>query len=363
MYKKAWFKIHLYLGLSAGLVLFIIGLSGSILSFQTEILNVVNKNSYVVEVANIQKLSMEELLTSFKKQFPKSKINGITFSKAQNSSVIINVAGEEGRAARKGINYYINPYTAELLPMIKGQDFFKFIENIHRRLAMGKIGQQIVGASTLMLLILMFSGVYIYWKKLKQSFVKSMTFSFKSKKRPFLASLHSSIGMWVIPIYLVSSITGLYWSYDWFNKGLYNIAGVEKPVRMKRGMNKNKDKQETSFKEIQQIINPFQHNVVEYENANLRFNSRKGIYTITYLDSDSIHDRARNSIKIDTKNERVLDQKIFSDQPLKEKLLKSNYALHTGDYFGIIGKIVMFIGACCMVLFFVTGVLMYMKRK
>ena len=81
------------------------------------------------------------------------------------------------------------------------------------------------------------------------------------------------------------------------------------------------------------------------------------------MDQKSIHDRARNSIKIDTKNEKVLDQKIFSDQPLKEKLLKSNYALHTGGYFGIFGKIVMFIGACCMVLFFVTGILMYMKRK
>jgi len=228
-------------------------------------------------------------------------------------------------------------------------------------LAFGDVGQQIVGASTLMLFVLMFSGVFIYFKKLKKSLKKSLSFSFKSKGRPFLASMHSAIGMWVIPIYFVSSITGLYWSYNWFNEGLYNLAGVEKPVRMKRGMNKNLPI--ASSNEIQNIVNVFNENVSDYNNANLRFTAPKGIYTISYLDEDSIHDRAKNSIKIDAKSSQIVEHTYFSDQPLLEKLLKSNYSLHTGDYFGIIGKIVMFLGSLAMVLFFVTGTMMYYKRK
>jgi len=359
MYKKTWFKIHLILGLTAGLILFIIGLSGAILSFEKEILNVVNKKSYIVKVADTPKLTVTELMSSFKQKFPDSKINAVTFSKADNSSVTINIAVKgKGKAARKGKNYYLNPYTSEILPDIKGKGFFKFVENIHRRLAMGKVGQQIVGASTLMLFVLMFSGVYIYFKKLKKSLKKSLTFSFKSKGRSFLASMHS---VWVIPIYLVSSITGLYWSYNWFNEGLYNLAGIEKPVRMKRGMNKNPPI--ASSNEIQNIVNVFNENVADYNNANLRFTAQKGIYTISYLDEDSIHDRARNTVKIDKKTSSIVEQTYFSDQPLVEKLLKSNYSLHTGDYFGIVGKVVMFLGSLAMVLFFVTGVMMYLKRK
>lgn len=362
MYKKTWFKIHLVLGLTAGLVLFIIGLSGAILSFEKEILNVVNKQSYVVKVAETPKLTVTELMSSFQKRFPDSKINAVTFSKEQNSSVIINIAVKgKGKAARKGKNYYLNPYSAELLPDVKGKGFFKFIENIHRRLAMGEVGQQIVGASTLMLFVLMFSGVYIYWKKLKKSLKKSLSFSFKSKGRSFLASMHSAIGIWVIPIYFVSSITGLYWSYNWFNEGLYNLAGVEKPVKSKRGINQNQ--QETSLNEIQNIINIFNATVSEYNNANLRLTPQNGVYTVSYLDDKSIHDRARNSIKIDTKSNQIVEHTNFSDQPLLEKLLKSNYSLHTGDYFGIVGKIVMFLGSLAMVLFFVTGTMMYYKRK
>jgi len=363
MYKKVWFKIHLYLGLTAGLVLFVIGLTGAILSFQTEILNLVNKKSLTVEVPNTPRLTVTQILASFQEDFPKSKINGITFSKAENSSVVINVAGGKGRAARRGINYYVNPYTAEVLPDFKGMAFFKFVENIHRRLAMGDVGTQIVGASTLMLFVLIFSGVYIYWKKIKKSFFKSLTFSFSSKGRPFLASLHSSLGMWVIPIYFVSSITGLYWSYSWFNQGLYSIAGVEKPVRMKRGGNQGKNAKVATQDQIQNVVDIFNQNVKEYENANFRFNGAKGVYTINYLDESSQHDRARNTIKINEKKASVVEDIKFADQPLMEKLLKSNYALHTGDYFGITGKIVMFIGALCMMLFFITGIMMYLKRR
>lgn len=366
MYKKNWFKIHLILGVTAGVILLIIGLTGSILSFEKEILNVINKKSYIVEVPQANRLTTSQLLTQFKEKFPKAKINGITFSQAKDSSVIINIAGGKGRAARRGINYYVNPYTSEILPSIQGHGFFKFIENIHRRLAMGEVGKQIVGASTLCLFLLMFSGVYLYWKKMKKSFFKSFTFSFDSKGRGFLASMHSSLGLWVIPMYLVVSITGLYWSYSWFNAGLYKIAGVEKPQRMKRDANTqrgDKNQKRVSYNEIENVVTLFNQNVPEYEKANLKFNSKKGIYTINYIDESSPHERARNTMSLDINSNKVVSDEKFNTQPLNVQLMKSIYALHTGEYFGLAGKIIMFISSLLMVLFTVTGVMMYLKRK
>ena len=150
MHKKLLFKIHLILGLTAGVILLIIGLTGAILSFQTEIINSINKDSYIVEVQDSQRLSTKELLEKFQEKLPSSKINALTFYEDEKSSFVINIAGE-GKAARKGVNYYINPYTAELLPNVKGEGFFKFIEDIHRRLTFGDIGKQIVAFSVVSL--------------------------------------------------------------------------------------------------------------------------------------------------------------------------------------------------------------------
>ena len=150
MHKKLLFKIHLILGLIAGVILLIIGLTGAILSFQTEIINSINKDSYIVEVQDSQRLSTKELLEKFQEKLPSSKINALTFYEDEKSSFVINIAGE-GKAARKGVNFYINPYTADLLPNVKGEVFFTFIEDIHSRLTFGDIGKQIVAFSVVSL--------------------------------------------------------------------------------------------------------------------------------------------------------------------------------------------------------------------
>lgn len=366
MHKKLLFKIHLILGLTAGVVLLIIGLTGAILSFETEILNSINKNSYVVEAKNSTKLSTKDLLEKFQEKLPNSKINALTFYQDEESSFVINVAGE-GKEARKGVNYYINPYTAEILPNIKGEGFFKFVENIHRRLALGDVGKQIVAISVVSLLLLMISGIYIYWPRIKHAFLSSLTFKFKHKGRAFLSTMHSALGLWVIPFYLLSSLTGLTWSYEWYNNSLYSIAGVQKEKRMppsdqRNDMNKGANIQ-VSYENIQRAVELFDKNVDSYEKSNIRFNSDKGVYTLNYLSKNSSHDRALNKIELNIETNEVLKHEKFEDKPLKEQLLKSILALHTGEYFGIIGKIAMFITSSLMALFTITGFMMYIQRK
>jgi sulfite reductase (NADPH) flavoprotein alpha-component len=358
MHKKLLFKIHLILGLTAGVVLLIIGLTGAILSFQTEIINSINKDSYIVEVQESKRLSAKELLEKFQEKLPSSKINSFTFSQDEKSSFVINVA-EEGKAARKGVNYYINPYTAELLPNVKGEGFFKFVENIHRRLAIGDVGKQIVAISVVSLLLLMISGIYIYWGRIKNAFFSSFTFKFKHKGRAFLSTMHSALGLWVIPFYLLTSLTGLSWSYEWFNNSLHSIAGVKAEKRMPP----KKQEIPESFDNIQKAVELFNKNVNSYEKSNIRFNSDNSVYTFNYLSKNPLHDRAMNKIELNIETNEVLKHEIFDDKPLNEKLMKSILALHTGEFFGIIGKIFMFITSSLMALFTITGFMMYIQRK
>ena len=46
-----------------------------------------------------------------------------------------------------------------------------------------------------------------------------------------------------------------------------------------------------------------------------------------------------------------------------EQLLKSILYLHTGEYFGFIGKVGMFIASALMALFTITGFMLYVNRK
>lgn len=369
MYKNIWFKLHLILGLSAGFILLIVGFTGAMLSFEKEILNAINQDTYKVAVQEQGKLSTKELLEKFQEQKPQSKINSITISSLSDSSNMINVAGE-GQNARKGITYYVNPYTAEILPEVSGQKFFKTIENIHRRLLLDDFGKQVVGISVISLLILMFSGIYIYYPRLKKAFLSSLALNFQSKGRFFIANLHSVIGMWVIPFYLVASLTGLYWSYEWFGNSLHQITGVEKTKKSQGEMKSKEQKNEgsqniekVSYEDISLAVDTF-NTLVEnkYATATLRFPQKGTVYSFSYLPLDTSYAKARNSIEFDLKTKEISKHEKFEDKTLTQQLMGSIFALHTGEYFGIIGQIGMFLASLMMPLFTITGLMLYVKR-
>ena len=363
MHKTIWFKIHMILGLTAGFVLLVVGVTGAILSFEKEITKFINKDSYEVFVPNEAKLSTKELLEKLQEKLPEAKINSLSFSSDVNSSVIINVAGKgEGKESKRGKSYYINPYTAEILPEIKGKAFFSLILDLHRRLMLGEVGKQVVAISTISLIILSLSGLYIYWGRVRRAFFRSLTFSFKHHGRAFLSTMHSSIGMWVLPFYLLASLTGLYWSYDWYNATLYKIAGVEKPQR-NMPLQMQKGSTEPNFDDYQKAVELF--NVLiqkEYSDANIRFPQKGSVYSFSYLDVDSAHYRVRNTLELDITSNQIIKHERYEDKPLNQKLMSSILPLHTGEYFGIIGQIGMFLASFFMLLFTVTGVMLYLKR-
>ena len=359
MYKNIWFKLHLILGLSAGFILLIVGFTGAMLSFEKEILSAINQDTYKVSVLEQGKLSIKELLEKFQEQKPQSKINGISISSFEDDSVSINVAGE-GQNARKGVTYYVNPYTAEILPELKGVSFFKSVENIHRRLLLDDFGKQVVALCVVSLLVLIFSGIYIYFPRLKKSFLQSLKLNFQSKGRFFLANLHSAIGMWVIPFYLVFCLTGLYWSYDFVSNGLHTITGVEKP---KKPQMQGSQGEKISFDDISLAVDTFK-NLVEnkYSSATLRFPQKGSVYSFDYLAVDVPHERAKNKIEFDIKTNQVSKHEKYEDKTLTQKLMGSILPLHTGEYFGVLGQTLMFLASLMMPLFAITGLMLYVKR-
>ncbi|MBP9491246.1 MAG: PepSY domain-containing protein [Aliarcobacter sp.] len=390
MHKTIWFKIHWFLGITAGIILLVVGITGAIMSFEKEILRAINQDSYYVSVPTEQKkLSTKELLEKFQTSNPNVKINSISFSSDEKSSTVITIAGE-AENARRGISKYVNPYTAEVLPDLVGKDFFGFILRLHRWLAfpqeMREVGKQTVAISTVSLIVLIISALVIYWGRIKHAFFKSFTFKFKHHGRAFLSTMHSAIGMWVIPFYLLACLTGLFWSYEWYNNALYKIAGVEKPQRnqqqpqaqnsqkpdgekaqgqaQREGIEQQREAKKTNnFDSHQKAIEMFNIFVQrDYSTVTLRFPQKGTVYSFNYLDTNPAHYRATNTLELDVNSWQLLKHERYNDLPLNEQLMKSILPLHTGEYFGLIGQIAMFLASSLMALFTITGFMLYINR-
>ncbi|MCP8463805.1 sulfite reductase flavoprotein subunit alpha [Pseudomonas sp. ZM23] len=365
--KKVWFQLHWVFGISAGLVLALMGLTGAMLSFQDEILRAANPASLTVEKRAGGTLPMGELIRRVEGAEPGKKV----------AFVWVKVDGDEaGRifytpkpGQRRGEARYVDPYTAQLLPAPRGEGLFNFIMQLHRFLAAGEAGKQVTAACTLILLYLCLSGLYLRWPRKALNWRAWLAFDWRKKGRAFNWDLHAVAGTWCLAFYLLAALTGLYWSYDWYRGGLFKLlddtpAGQHKGLRGggKRGPAPEGPPPVLDADAVWATIQ--QTGGASMTAYNLRMPPVKGQpATVFYLLDDAAHDRAFNEMTIDPVSGELLGDKRYNDSSFGKQLLTSVYALHVGSYFGLTGRILMMLASLSMPLFFVTGWLLYLDRR
>ena len=396
MFKKTLFQLHWFLGISAGLILSIMGVTGAIYSYEQPIQKWLYQDSYIVEVQQQPKMTPAEIYQHFQQSDQSIKINSITVEHDPAASSSINIVKE---GARRGFTMMINPYTAEVLPDVKSREFFQFIQQLHRNLTVGPVGKQITGACTLILIFFVLSGLYLRWPKkhkLKQwLFVKPQL-----KGRNFLWDLHAVVGTWVIIFYLILAMTGLYWSYDWWRNGMFKVLGVERPQpemqanaspRPPAGEGQGGEKRQAPNAEshgsaseskdgelkkkglkpeqIQYALNQTWtgfNSQIGREYSSLTLNLPKkpnGTVELTFVDAIAQHERARNKATYNYQTAKIEKLELYEDKKLNEKIMSSMLPVHRGSFFGPVYQFFAMISALMMPLFFVTGWMLYLKRR
>ncbi|ENW82834.1 hypothetical protein F909_01110 [Acinetobacter sp. ANC 3929] len=366
MLKKVFFQIHWFLGITAGLILSLMGVTGAIYSYEPQILKWINQDSYVVEVAQTPKLTPAELYQHFNQQQPEIEINSITIASDPTESSTINIKKE---GARRGYNMMVNPYTAAVLPEVKGRDTLQFIQRLHRNLTAGEFGAQITGASTLMLIFFVLSGIYLRFPK-KHSLKQWFFIKPKLKGRNFIWDLHAVVGTWVVVFYLLFACTGLYWSYDWWRAGMFKVMGVEQPQRNQQNNDRGKDKQPALEKtQVNTILTQTWTGVNaqigrEYSSLTLNIPKRDDAKVeISFVDLIPQHERARNQAIYNYQDNKFEKFELYETKKLNEKIMSSMLPVHRGSFFGSTYQFIAMLASLAMPLFFITGWMLYLKRR
>ena len=393
MLKKVFFQIHWFLGISAGLILALMGVTGAIYSYDQQILKLINQDSYVVQVQNTPKLTPAQLYQHFEQRQPDLKINSITIAKDATASSTVNIQKE---GERRGYNMMVNPYTAEVLPEIKGRGFFQFVQQLHRNLTFGPVGKQITAACTLILIFFVLSGLYLRWPK-RHTWRQWLFVKPKLKGRNFIWDLHAVIGTWVVVFYLLMACTGLYWSYDWWRDGMFKLMGVERPQpqmqagprnaqgqatnrmqgqpqqghagREHRGEGRDESREQLSSAQIYDALNKtwtgFNTQLGrDYSSITLNL-PKKADQTIelSFIDATPQHERARNSAVYHYGTGKIEKLELYEDKKLNEKIMSSMLPVHRGSFFGPVYHFFAMLASLAMPLFFVTGWMLYLKRR
>lgn len=366
-FKKGIGKIHLWLGLSSGIIVFIIAITGCLYAFQAEIQNITEEYRFVQE-QNEAFLPPSKIIAIAKKELPNKALHAIKYNEKNNSVEAIFYHYEPTYY----YTTYINPYNGKVLKTKNNeQGFFPFILDGHFYLWLpNEIGQVVVASSTLIFLAMIISGLILWYPRNKNAVKQRFWFRWKKgqkwKRKNY--DLHNITGFYICLFALIFAITGLVWGFQWFAYSYYKIAGGEKSLIYEDPVSKRNEK--VSYP----IVNPLDKVWIQMQKE---YPTAKSIEVHPpETDSSSIAANAN----LDKGTYWQIDYRYFNQYNLKEmpvshlwgrskddkiadNLAKMNYDIHTGAILGLPGKIFAFLISLLIASLPVTGFYIWWGRN
>ena len=229
--RNIFFWAHLVSGLTAGLVIALLALSGLALSFEPQIVDLAERDGRRIPAAaaDAEKASIEELMKFIREENPEARPAGFTIYSDPQAAIVI--------PAGRGLTYYADPNTTGIKEAgsAKLRGFFNFTLSFHRYLALpggtGGVGGQIIGVATSIFLALSITGLVIWWpKKWNWRSMKPSVWFVGAKGKLRDWNWHNVIGLWTTPLLIIICVTGLMMSYRWVGNLAYVLTGTPVPV-------------------------------------------------------------------------------------------------------------------------------------
>ncbi|WP_027565767.1 PepSY domain-containing protein [Bradyrhizobium sp. URHA0013] len=366
--KAALHQVHSIAGLVLALLLAVIALSGAIMSFEDEIVD--HRNAGIMQVAPRQSpaLMPDELVARLTAAQDVGKVSAVTLASDPSAAVHVRFARDE-RGARPS-SLYVDPYDARVLGAPRGEEFFATVRKLHRWLlipgdAKGW-GRQITGVAALGLIVMLISGLVLRWPRRAGSAKMWLKPNLALSGRGLHRSLHAVIGTWVLPVYLVMTLTGLWYSFDWYKDGAVWLLS-----RPQAASAKMQPKMPAGASETAQPIGfdrawgAFLHEEgSRFSKALLTLPAGPGtVIRIRSWGKDSTLDTTRDEFRVDAVTGQFVSAERYADKVFGEKIIANVLDIHRGAILGWPGKLAFMIAAALMPLFVVTGILLYLSRR
>ncbi len=236
--KKNIGKIHLWLGFIAGLVVLISLLAATIFVWEKELNEWYHHDKIFVKNVCKTRLPFNTLLENARKV---SYDHSITFVNINSDPSKAFVFGNFKARAKKGVTWastiddyskiYVDQYTGKVLGRIDLRyDWIFCMRMLHQCLLLNyDFGHYIVGGATLVILIMVITGIILWWPRNKAALKQRVWLRWKktTKWRRKNYDLHNVGGIYSFLFIIFFALTGLIWTFDWWEDSIYRMLGTD----------------------------------------------------------------------------------------------------------------------------------------
>ncbi|HLV46174.1 MAG TPA: PepSY-associated TM helix domain-containing protein [Flavobacterium sp.] len=378
-FRKLMNDLHLWLGVSSSLILFIVCFTGTVYVFKPEIEEFLEPEKY--QVANVldQKISLDELAKNTAKE-TQGEINRITFTTDETRTYEINV--KTNPENRRGETFLVDPYTGEIKGGTKGvaSEFFMTMFKLHRWLMLdAAIGRPVVGVATIIFILLGFSGFFLWLpKKIKgfKSFKPGLKIKWNANWKRINHDLHVTLSFYSLILIMLMAFSGLFWSFDWYKKFLSvtldaQVGKYPAPSSLKNGEPEKKSERKDQEKEkatpnilisYEEALQIAQKELPYKGQTTISSPEKSGVYKISKNNENRLNATAFDQLSIDAETGKVTEKVLFADYRTGEKIAKQIKAIHMGTIYGTFSKWLYFIACLIATSLPITGIFIWLNK-
>lgn len=351
--RRVLFWIHLTAGCVAGLVILIMSVTGVLLAYRRQVVNWSDSSFRVQPATAAQRLPVDELLASLQKS--RGRMPTAITVRADSAAPVAFDFGREQTV-------FVDPYTGQVLGegSQKLRAFFSAVEDLHRALGMSgerrSSGRAVTGACTLIFLILVSSGPFLWWPK-EWSWInlKKITLF---RGGPWIRARdwnwHNVLGFWcVVPLFLIV-ITGVIMSYAWANNLLYRMTGNDPPplapaaaqglaergpgAGQRRHPDQGSGATGGTFEGLDKLFARAGQQVPDWTTISLRLPAATGPLTFSIDRGNGGRPDLRSQLTLDPARGEIMRWEPFSSYNRGRQLRAWARFTHTGEAGGLLGQ-------------------------
>ena len=365
MLRKTIFWLHLACGVSAGLVVLMMSVTGVILTYERQV-QVWEDRSYYAEPEAGQQMMTTDQLIAASRNLEGFEPTSIMLSSDPTAPALLR----QGRSQTQ----YLNPYSGQAyLPHSDSfSAFFSAVRGWHRWFNMTgdsrSSARLVTGAANLMFLFLVLSGIYLWLPKIYAWATLRTRVWFNpannnANARDF--NWHHVFGFWAaIPLVVIIS-TATVFNYSWANNLVYRLAGEEPPLR---GTSASAEAEAAAPAPVTRLPYADLVTTAKTYSDNWRTitltlpTAEANTASLTLDEGDGGQPQKRHVLTLNISDGEVIAWSPFTSQTAGAQARRWVRFLHTGEALGLIGQTIAGVASFAAILMVWTGLALALRR-
>ncbi len=353
--RPIWFQIHLWLGLTLGVIGAFVGLSGSILVFDHEIDGWLHPARYEITGSKVALPFADYAERAAEALAGRAKPTGIRLPDGEDGPIMVFARAPNSTGGF--LRVYLDAPTGRVLDVTEGVDFIGWIHSFHESLMLREYnGREIVGFVGVAMLISSLSGIYLWWPARGQG-RKALGFR---KGFGIPRNLHFTFGFYGSLMLAMVSFTGMFLSFTDAGRAVVATFGPISPSP--RGIQAPEGSGRPIPPDDAVSVALAHYPGAGVIGVQLPAGPR-GVYRIMLREAGDTGARPATAVYVDPRSSAILLRTDRSTRTAGDRFLTLQRVLHEGNWWGEIGRIATFVTGLLPPLFVVTGLILYLRSR